>query len=179
MLLPMFNIGLGTVTPVLPQSVVDVIASTIQTQEGYYPGSLAYKNNNPGNLIYVGQGGATQGTGGFAAFSSYADGLAALDNQIQIYGNDGYTINQMMAVYAPGSQQGNNPGAYAQTIAAALGVTPDTLLTDVGATLASAAPDSSVDDSGSTDPVVALGMTSTQLAIGAGILALLAVVALG
>jgi hypothetical protein len=177
-LVPMAGIGmLGTVTPVLPQSVVDTIASTIQTQEGYYPGSLAYTNNNPGNLIYAGQAGATPGAGGFAAFPSYAAGQAALDNQIQIYATNGLTINQMMALYAPAGQGSNNPSAYAQTIADALGVSPDTTLTDIPALMASDSGDSSSDDSDSGEEIVALGMTGSELAIGAGILGLLALVA--
>lgn len=45
-------------------SAVASLASAIQTQEGYYPGSLAYQNNTPGNLVYAGQAGATQGAGG-------------------------------------------------------------------------------------------------------------------
>ncbi len=77
------------------------IAATIQQVEGYYPGSLAYQNNNPGNLIYVGQAGATLGAGGFAAFPSYDAGYQALLNQIQNYANRGLTIDQMMAIYAP------------------------------------------------------------------------------
>lgn len=113
-------------------SGLSTIASTIQQIEGYYPGSIAYQNNNPGNLIYVGQAGATQGTpmAGtpyyFASFDSYADGYAALENQIQIYANQGLTIDQMMAKYAPASGTGNNPTSYANSIANALGVSSDT-----------------------------------------------------
>jgi hypothetical protein len=124
--------GMGAVT-----SGIQTIAQTIQTVEGYYPGSLAYKNNNPGNLIFVGQAGATQGppmTGTpyfYAAFPSYDDGYNALLNQIQIYGTQGLTINQMMNKYAPatdpnGNPTGNNPNSYANSIASALGVSPDT-----------------------------------------------------
>lgn len=102
------------------------IAATIQQVEGYYPGSLAYQNNNPGNLIYVGQAGATPGAGGFAAFPSYDAGYQALLNQIQNYANRGLTIDQMMAIYAPAGQGSNNPSSYAQTIANNLGVSTDT-----------------------------------------------------
>ena len=109
---------------------ISTIASTIQSVEGYYPGSLAYKNNNPGNLIYVGQAGATPGAGGFAAFPSYDAGYQALVNQIQNYSNQGLTINQMMAKYAPAGDGSNNPTAYAQTIANALGVSPDATVAD-------------------------------------------------
>jgi hypothetical protein len=121
-----------------------VIAATIQKVEGYsgpstqYPnGTLAYQNNNPGNLIYVGQAGATQGPPMpgtqyyYATFPSYQDGYNALLNQINTYGSQGLTINQMMAKYAPatdanGNPTGNNPTAYANQIASSLGVSPDT-----------------------------------------------------
>lgn len=122
--------GLGAAVQVLPASTVQTIAGTIQNVEGYYPGSLAYSNNNPGNLIYAGQAGATPGAGGFARFATYQDGLGALNNQIQLYAGRGLTIQQMMNVYAPASD-GNNPGAYAVQVAGALGVSPDTSLTDL------------------------------------------------
>lgn len=112
---------------ILPPAVVGAIASTIQTQEGYFPGSVAYRNNNPGNLLFVGQAGATLGDRGFARFASYDAGVDALNNQIQLYASRGLTIDQMMNIYAPASD-GNNPATYAQRIAAALGVGVDTPL---------------------------------------------------
>ena len=125
----MRNRGIGQV----PANGANVIANTIQQVEGYigpsaqYPnGTLAYQNNNPGNLIYVGQSGATQGVGGFAAWPTYQDGYNALIAQIQNYANRGLTIDQMMNIYAPASQAGNDPTAYANQIANALGVSPDT-----------------------------------------------------
>lgn len=127
MLMGLAFVGLGASSA---SPAVATIASTIQSVEGYYPGSLAYTNNNPGNLIYVGQAGATQGAGGFAAFPSYDAGYQALVNQINIYANQGLTINQMMAKYAPAGDGNNNPTAYANTIATALGVSTDTTLTD-------------------------------------------------
>lgn len=165
------GLGLG-VAQVLPAPVVQTIASTIQTQEGYYPGSLAYTNNNPGNLVYAGQPGATQGQNGFAVFDSYSDGMQALQNQIQLYAGRGMTIDQMMATYAPASQPGNNPSAYAQTIANALGVPPDTQLLSLTSDSASA-------DSGTSDSTdaQASAFDPTPL-IAAGIVMGLALVAL-
>jgi hypothetical protein len=125
---------LGSTVVVTPQ--LQTLAQTIQTQEGYYPGSLAYTNNNPGNLIYVGQAGATAGAGGFADFSTYDAGLNALYNQLNLYatgacavcGGQPLTIAQMAAIYAPAGQGTNNPTVYANNMANALGVSPDTLL---------------------------------------------------
>jgi hypothetical protein len=126
--------GLGSSFTVTPQ--LQTLAQTIQTQEGYYPGSLAYQNNNPGNLVYAGQAGATKGAGGFADFATYQDGLNALYNQLNLYatgacaacGGQPLTIQQMADIYAPAGQGSNNPQQYAASMAAALGVTPDTLL---------------------------------------------------
>ena len=147
------------------------IASTIQKVEGYYPGTLAYRNNNPGNLIYVGQPGATPGAGGFAAFPSYDAGYQALLNQIQNYANRGLTIQQMMDIYAPASQPGNNPTLYANQIASALGVSTDTTVADA---LAGTSADSSASDTSGVD----LGSMFTTadgspdpVAIGAALLA--------
>lgn len=109
---------------------LDAFAQAIQTQEGYYPGSLAYQNNNPGNLIYTGQANATLGAGGFADFDTYADGYQALMNTIQTYANQGASISSMMAAYAPAGQGSNDPTAYANTIASALGVSADTSVAD-------------------------------------------------
>lgn len=117
--------GLGATTP------VDTIAQAIQTQEGYFPGSLAYTNNNPGNLQFAGQAGATAGANGFAVFPSYQAGYDALVNQINLYASRGLTVQQMMDIYAPAAQTGNDPTAYANTVASAVGATPDTPLSDI------------------------------------------------
>jgi hypothetical protein len=130
--------GLG-VSNVTPTPAMQTLAQAIQTQEGYYPGTIAYTDNNPGNLRYAGQPGATSGPGGFAVFDSYADGQQALYNQLNLYatgtcgacGGQPLTIEQMTAIYAPAGDGSNNPTAYANNLANALGVTPDTQLSDV------------------------------------------------
>lgn len=130
--------ALGTIQ-VLDPTTVSTIANTITKVEGYftpgtpgYPnGSLAYQNNNPGNLVYAGQAGASPGAGGFAYFPTLAAGQQALQNQIQLYAAQGMSIQDMMNIYAPASN-GNDPTGYAQTIANSLGVTPDTSLLSLG-----------------------------------------------
>lgn len=104
-------------------------ASLIQTIEGYFPGSVSYANNNPGNLKYVGQAGATgQDSRGFAIFPTYDAGFAALENQVAYDANHGLTIAQFTAKYAPASD-GNNPTSYANTIANTFGLSPSDPLT--------------------------------------------------
>jgi hypothetical protein len=167
--------GLGAATGPVPSDVVDTIAATIQNIEGYYPGSLAYQNNNPGNLIYVGQSGAVQGAGGYAYFPTYNDGLTALKSQIQNYGSRGLTIQQTMDIYAPAGHGNNNPTAYAQRISDAVGApSPDTLLTDL-----SGAPLTGGVDlwNGNVDPGLEAGFggvdSTTLMVIGGLVLAFL------
>lgn len=100
------------------------VASTIQTIEGWFPGSISYSNNNPGNLRPAGQPGCTAvstASGQFCSFPSYSAGLAALDNQISLDASRGLTIAQFAAKYAP-AQDSNDPASYAAQIAAATGL---------------------------------------------------------
>ena len=108
---------------------LSTVAATIQQIEGYYPGSLAYTNNNPGNLRYAGQPGATgQDANGFAVFPTYAAGYQALLNQINLDASRGMTIQQFTNSYAPAADN-NNPTSYAQSIASATGLSPSDSLT--------------------------------------------------
>jgi len=98
------------------------VASTIQTIEGWFPGSVSQSNNNPGNLKYAGQPGATgASSSGFAIFPSYQAGYQALLNQINLDASRGLTIAQFAAKYAP-AQDSNDPASYAAQIAAATGL---------------------------------------------------------
>jgi len=127
----LMGLGLGSISGILDPGTAQILASAIQQIEGYYPGTLAYRNNNPGNLIFVGQAGAARGEDGFARFESYEAGLDALYRQLDLYAGRGFTIQQMMDKYAPAGHGGNNPAAYAQSIASTAGVTPDTRLVDI------------------------------------------------
>lgn len=146
----------GSISP----SAADSIASAIQTQEGYYPGSLAYRNNNPGNLVFAGQPGATPGAGGFAAFDSYADGRAALVNQIDldatrgtdVNGNPTTTVAQLIASWAPPSQ--NDTATYVANVSASTGFDPNAPLESLGTTL---------DASGFTPPDVSTSSAGLDL----------------
>jgi len=149
--------GLG-VAQILDQGTVEAIAAAIQQQEGYYPGSLAYKNNNPGNLIYVGQYGAVSGEGGFAKFPTYQDGLQALYNQIQLYASRGLTIQGMMDIYAPAGHGTNDPNLYALNVATAVESSPDTLLTDIGQTYPSNFPENISPGAGQINPGMLAGV---------------------
>lgn len=75
---------------------------------------------------------------GFRSFPNYEAGRAALENQLNLY-KTGQTSNpvgpsstllQAMSVYAP-SSDGNNPRAYAQRIADALGISINTPISQI------------------------------------------------
>jgi len=112
--------GLGALaTSAAPYSAV---ANAMVQQEGYNA-SLA-PLNNPGNLIYAGQTGATPATVGgttWASFPTYDAGYQALLNQISLDASRGLTIAQFTAKYAPAAS-GNDPVTYAANIAAATGL---------------------------------------------------------
>jgi hypothetical protein len=119
---------------------VTALANAIQTQEGYYPGSVAYTNNNPGNLAYAGQPGATQGPNGFAVFSSYTAGYQALQNQIvldatrgtDVNGNPINTVGDLISSWAPASA-GNDTSSYISSVASQTGFAASDNLLSLGA----------------------------------------------
>jgi hypothetical protein len=104
---------------------IDTIAQTIQRVEGYYPGTAAYRNNNPGNLRCCSPGvpcgiqrnavGCEPGTN-FAVFPTYDAGYGALKDQVQLDASRGLTIDQFINKYAPSSDN-NDPASYGATIA--------------------------------------------------------------
>ncbi|WP_407904878.1 lytic transglycosylase domain-containing protein [Escherichia coli] len=73
------------------------------------------RNNNPGNLNFAGQKGATLESGPnarFASFPTMLEGIAALDRQVMLYLKRGKnTIDQIIDIYAP-SSDGNNTSSY-------------------------------------------------------------------
>lgn len=106
-------------------------AQFIQKQEGWFPGSLSYRNNNPGNLRPAGQPGCQPGSGGFCLFPDYSTGFQALENQVALDASRGLTISQFTAKYAPAGDGSNDPVTYAANLAAALGLSPSDPLSAV------------------------------------------------
>lgn len=103
---------------------IEKFAEAIKEHEGFFEGSRSFRNNNPGNLKFVGQEGATrEETGTFAVFKTYQDGWNALIKQItravtgksQIYQPE-MTILEFFQKYAP-SEDNNNPTNYATIVA--------------------------------------------------------------
>lgn len=105
----------------LTPNYITTWANAIAQFEGFNnPGSRAQRNNNPGNLEIVGDAG--RDAQGFAIFSSASAGMAALvaDLEAKVRKYPTYTIYDIMARYAPPSQ--NNTQQYAAYVANQLGV---------------------------------------------------------
>jgi len=81
------------------------------------------QNNNPGNLLYVGQAGATQGVGKFAAYATAGDGLTAMAQQLRLYMRRDHrdTVSSIISKWAPASDN-NNTASYISQVAAMMGV---------------------------------------------------------
>lgn len=146
--------GLGGLGATLDPSTVATIRNVIISTEGAPAGTT-----NPGNLRYIGPTElgfpVTQDANGFAVFPNYAAGVQALDTQIQIYADAGMTIQSMMNTYAPAGDGNNDPAAYAQKVAAALGVDPSTSLASVDSTSSVYTLPFGVDFSGAADDLTA------------------------
>jgi hypothetical protein len=168
--------GLGAVS-------VSSLASAIAQMEGYNtPGTLAQRNNNPGNLR---SGPGQIGTsGGFAVFPDAATGWAALDNQVQVNADRGLTLNEFFAGkpgvyagYAP-SSDANNPAAYAAFVASQTGADPNTPLNSLLAGSPAAAPSDGSTPADSSSPFdwtggvdTSSGSDSSGLVIGLAVAA--------
>jgi hypothetical protein len=89
--------------------------------------SLGERNNNPGNLRDPGgkqkwQGRSGTDKGGFATFATPEDGLRALGVDLGNKFHRGLnTLDKLIPIYAP-KDSGNDPAAYAQRVAVAMGV---------------------------------------------------------
>lgn len=172
----------GRLGAAIDPAKVDSIAQAIQTQEGYYPGSLAYRNNNPGNLVYAGQPGATPGAGGFAAFSSYSAGYSALENQINLDFTRGTDVNgkpintvaDLISSWAPPSE--NNTAAYIASVSSQTGIPADASLSSLGSDDTSSGASFSFDDGAGIDlSSVGLPSSVSPWWLGAGALVLVLV----
>jgi len=164
------------------------LAQAIFRQEGvmdasgnWIPSSLGYRLNNPGNLNYAGQPGATPttlGNGQEAQFDTLADGIAATDRQLALDASRGLTLAQRLQTWATGNQ-----AAYVSNVSNWLGVDPNTPLSALVGSGSPAMPDFPgtlpasplpIDDSGWAVDTSGPGLSDTAvLGIAAGALGLL------
>src|ERR1035437_5315208 len=114
-------------------ATVQDLMNSIAQFEGYnVPGSIASRNNNPGNLRsgvnQIGSENTVSGT--FATFASPADGWAALQAQIDRQAGQGQTLRDFIYQYAPPTE--NNTSSYLNNLVSSLGVGADSSLSDLG-----------------------------------------------
>ncbi|HIA4224687.1 TPA: lytic transglycosylase catalytic [Escherichia coli] len=84
------------------------------------------RNNNPGNLNFAGQAGASleRPGGRFARFETAFDGLRALARQLMLYAGRGInSVEKIIFTWAPASDN-NNTTAYIRAVSQRLGVDP-------------------------------------------------------
>lgn len=100
-----------------------------QAQPQIAPGArLAMLNNNPGNIKFANQPGATPGEGGFAKFESPEAGMSEVERQIGLNAGRGMTLNDHIASY---NGQGENTPQYTAFVARKLGVPGTTPLASI------------------------------------------------
>jgi hypothetical protein len=123
----------GNTPPTPPANKIGAWADAIQVHEGWFPGSRSYRNNNPGNLRFVGQRLAIgSDSSNFCIFKTYADGRATLEQMLinaatgksSVYRPE-MSLLDFFNKYAP-SADNNNPGAYAADVARRIGVPVET-----------------------------------------------------
>lgn len=141
------SIGIG--------DVASTIANAIYRQEG------TVQNNNPGNLLYAGQPGATGADSrGFAIFPTLQDGQAAEVNQINLditrgtcaTGAPVTSLSDLISCLSPPSQ--NDTATYISNVSTWTGIDPNANLQALaGGVTTTPLPDlsSSVDASDATD----------------------------
>jgi hypothetical protein len=106
------------------------LALAIATQEGFFvEGSLPQRNNNPGDLRHG--NGETHPDNQPDAVGSFATpelGWAALDRQLALDANRGWTVQQLIYSYAPPSDD-NDTQAYLNFVCQYVPCQPTDLVT--------------------------------------------------
>jgi hypothetical protein len=104
---------------------IELLACAIATQEGWFVrAALPFLRNNPGDLTYAGQVGASRVSGSpIAAFSSPALGLTALFRQLWLQVAQGQTVTEIIYQWAPPAA--NNSAAYLADVLAWTGLPAD------------------------------------------------------
>ncbi len=145
-------------------AIVDIANAMAQIEGWNVPNSLAQRNNNPLNLRFVGQPGATLGKGGFAKFTSADAGFQAGENQISLDASRGLDVASFINKFAPPSE--NNTSNYISMFTSMLGVNASdklsSLISSDGVVSAANSSDSILPASAS-DIIDSLGLTQLEL----------------
>ena len=107
--------------------LTELLAEAIATAEGFYQsGSLAQRQQNPGNL--------TDSSGTIRTFATLADGWSALYTQIDaMLSNQSAKYNSGMSLSQIGDIYANHDPNWSKNVSAYIGVSPDTTLDELQA----------------------------------------------
>jgi len=109
---------------------VSKLARLIAQQEGFgKPGAIPTTHHNPGDLRHSPHSQhSPDKPNAIGAIDTDEHGWQDLERQLHLYANQGMTLAQMVAVYAPPTE--NNTGAYLRFITTGLGLPPTALVSD-------------------------------------------------
>jgi hypothetical protein len=93
--------------------------------------NLAQRNNNPGNLIFVGQRGAEKGERSFARWPTPEEGWVGLLRQVELDQGRGLTMREFITKYAPPTE--NDSITYIRNMCRWLNCKPDSMLSSIDA----------------------------------------------
>jgi hypothetical protein len=100
------------------------LAYLISKMEGYgIPGAIPTTHNNMGDLRHSPHSQHPGDPNAIGVIDTIAHGWEDLERQLQIYANEGLTLQQMVALYAPPTE--NNTSNYLTFVCNGLGMTPD------------------------------------------------------
>lgn len=151
------------------------LATAIGQMEGWgVPGSIATRNNNPGNLRYSPYQSGSEKTvnGTFATFSSPDVGWSALQDYIDTKAKSGVTLRDFIYTYAPPTE--NNTANYLQYLSGQLGIGADSPLDS----LYGVAVDSVGSSNSTVSDLLSNDTSQTSMLVGVGIVAVIGIVLL-
>lgn len=119
-------------------SLVERLGEAIAQMEGFYPGTRAWRNNNPGNLRdYRNAAGnwaiwpdLPHDSAGFPQFASATEGWNAMFRDLQIKISRGLNLEQLISAWAPPGD-GNDTASYVRFVANRLGIATDVPLQEL------------------------------------------------
>jgi hypothetical protein len=120
-------------------SLITDLADAIERQEGYAPGTRAYRNNNPGNIWDgLGNGKVRRiwpqypiDDAGFLMLPSYSTGRALMESQISIKIGRGETLTQLLNEWDSGDPASTR-ATYVSNVAGWTGLPVDVPLNALG-----------------------------------------------
>jgi hypothetical protein len=119
-------------------SLVERLGNAIAQMEGFYPGTRAWRNNNPGNLRdYRKDSGQwaiwpelPHDSAGFPQFPSATEGWNAMYRDLGLKIARGLNLEQLISAWAPPSD-GNDTASYVRFVAGRLGIPSDVPLQEL------------------------------------------------